>query len=166
MCICSFALLYMRDWPCRKRTATTIDTYLRIYKEKANKSYCQFFLSLPFLLFRVIQKKEEKKTRGEKKKEATRRPTSLSATPPRAKLSLLYFAIRSLTIHTHTHTQTYIIYTYTLIASSSLSSQLFIHVFFLFSSTYITIISLPTVSSQQSLVLSYICIKRAKERDR
>jgi len=76
--------------------------------------FSSFSLCLPFSFFRVVV---QKKTEAKKKKEATHRPTSLSATPPYAKLSPSCFAIRSLT---------YIyIYIYISTASSSLSSKLY-----------------------------------------
>jgi len=87
------------DWPIPERKSNNNDD--RHIKKRENKSYCQFFLPIPpslsvppFLLFRG---NSIKKNRGEKKKEAAYRPTSLSATPSYAKLSPSCFAIRSLT---------------------------------------------------------------------
>lgn len=70
-----------------------------IKKERTNHIVNFFFVfSLCVSLsLSPFQGNTKKKKRGEKKKEAVHSPTSLSATPPYAKLSPSCFAIRSLT---------------------------------------------------------------------
>jgi hypothetical protein len=100
--------LYIRLTVLEARNNNNDDRHI---KKRENKSYCQFFLPFLSVFLSPFQSSSTKKNRGEKKKEAAHRPTSLSATPPYAKLSPSCFAIRSLT--------------YISTASSSLSSKFY-----------------------------------------
>jgi hypothetical protein len=126
-----------------------IDTQRHKHKDKREQIilsiFSSFFSLSPFLLFRVVVA-AQKRNRGEKKKEAAHRPTSLSVTPPYAKLPPSCFAIRSLTY-------IYIIYQLRLLRCRQNFITLITASYSIFSSQLLTlhsftIISLSTVSSQ------------------